>query len=196
MFLHRIPWNLKDDHTMDLWFLHTSPTLKFWGIPLLVFIWLLMVLDDPEQNFPAMEAQDQGGKLTSTPFQPATLLIQVIRVILLQMRLLEPPSSHGCWWHNSLGFTVAFARVETLRLAFIATWSLSCNPHSNFLESGTRLMPFFLLAQTAPLFLQAHFASFFVKSWKHMELEGNHQTPMRAEVKVISTVISVITHNS
>ena len=42
------------------WWSHTcqaSDVLRLQqGIPLLVFIWLLVVLDDPEQNFPAMNA--------------------------------------------------------------------------------------------------------------------------------------------
>jgi hypothetical protein len=34
-----------------------SPRPFFSGIPLLVFTWLLLVLDDPEQNFPAIDEQ-------------------------------------------------------------------------------------------------------------------------------------------
>lgn len=45
----------------------------------------------------------------------------VVTTFAVQMPLLEPQSSHGCWWHNSLGFTVATffggVRVE---------WSFLC----------------------------------------------------------------------
>lgn len=36
---------------------------------MLVFIWLLVVLDDPEQNFPAMEVSEQGGGRMWRPVQ-------------------------------------------------------------------------------------------------------------------------------
>eukprot|EP00913_Durusdinium_trenchii_P012210 g11468.t1 len=71
-------------------------------IPMLVFIWLLVVLDDPEQNFPAMEVSEQDGKSGA---------VVIARMLITQF-----------------------------------AW----------------LVPFFLLAQTAPLFLQVWWEKHFL----------------------------------
>ena len=50
------------------------------SIPLLVFIWLVVVLDDPEQNFPAMDPDSKG---TSGATVIATMLITQFSKLLL-----------------------------------------------------------------------------------------------------------------
>ena len=70
------------------------------SIPLLVFIWLVVVLDDPEQNFPAMDPDSKG---TSGATVIATMLItQFSKLLLLFIVATLAPLFMQVWLESSL----------------------------------------------------------------------------------------------
>ncbi|OLP85560.1 1,3-beta-glucan synthase component bgs3 [Symbiodinium microadriaticum] len=69
------------------------------SIPLLVFIWLLVVLDDPEQNFPAMSADDKSE--TGAKIVARMLITQYSWLLMLFIVAQTAPLAMQVWLESS-----------------------------------------------------------------------------------------------
>ena len=85
------------------------------SIPLLVFIWLVVVLDDPEQNFPAM---DPDAKAMSGATVIGTMLItQFSKLLLLFIVAQLAPLFMQVWLESSLVSAVLRVVKQMVTLA-------------------------------------------------------------------------------
>eukprot|EP00435_Cladocopium_sp_Y103_P061950 s1579_g23.t1 len=76
-------------------------------IPLLVFTWLLLVLDDPEQNFPAIDEQ-QGG-MSGATIMAKMLITQFAWLMPFFLLAQTAPLFLQMWWEKNI--LAAFLRI-------------------------------------------------------------------------------------